>query len=121
MAQSIPVKTLWFSALLMTTTHATALQLVNLDSDSHKLVITEKDVTHEREVKPSEVLDNICMKGCTIKMADGEEYEFEGNEVVSIEEGLMFLDQPTDSVISGPGTETDAPADSSEEDAAKKE
>jgi hypothetical protein len=27
-------------------------------------------------------------------MQDGEEYEFDGNEIVSIEDGLMFLDDP---------------------------
>jgi hypothetical protein len=27
-------------------------------------------------------------------MEGGEEYEFDGNEIVSIEEGLMFLDEP---------------------------
>ena len=44
-----------------------------------------------------------------MKMADGEEYEFDGNEVVSIEEGLMFLDEPADGNSAGTsGTDDDA-------------
>ena len=48
-----------------------------------------------------------------MKMPDGEEYEFDGNEVVSIEEGLMFLDEPAEGSGMGASGPDDAalPAD----------
>jgi hypothetical protein len=43
-----------------------------------------------------------------MKMTDGEEYEFDGNEVVSIEEGLMFLDEPAEGSSVGTSSPDDA-------------
>lgn len=80
-----------------------AIQLTNRDTADHKIVVTEKNGTKEFTLKPSQVLDDICVASCTIKMVDGEEYEFDGNEVVSIEEGLMFLDEASDAGPSDTG------------------
>jgi hypothetical protein len=73
---------------------AYALKLTNRDATEQKMTISENTASREQVLKPSETLDGICSAGCTIQMQDGEEYEFDGNEIVSIEEGLMFLDEP---------------------------
>ncbi len=89
--------------------------MTNHDTSDQTLVVKEKEkdkeASQEVVVKPSQVLD-ICQKGCTIKMSDGEEYEFDGTEVVSIEEGLMFLDEPSDAGAPdvGAGGPADPPA-----------
>ena len=83
-------------AALATTSPAQALQLTNRDTADHKIALTEPSGTQEVMIKQAQVIDGICKAGCTMKMADGEEYEFDGNEIVSIEEGLMFLDEPAD-------------------------
>ncbi|NJM33577.1 MAG: hypothetical protein HC850_01470 [Rhodomicrobium sp.] len=83
-------------AALLAASQASALQLTNRDTEDRKITITEKEGSKDLIVKPSQVIDDVCKAGCTIKTADGEEYEFDGNEVVSIEEGLMFLDEPSD-------------------------
>ena len=88
---------------------AEALQLTNRDTADHKIAMTEPAGAQEVLIKPSQVIDGICKTGCTMKMADGEEYEFDGNEVVSIEEGLMFLDEPADG-NSAASSATDDPA-----------
>lgn len=118
MARSFYVITTCIAALL-TASQASALQLTNRDTADHKLVVTEKDTTQELIVKPSQVVDDICEKGCTIKMSDGEEYEFDGNEIVSIEEGLMFLDEPADGA--GPDVGSGEPSDGVDDGAAKKD
>jgi hypothetical protein len=56
-----------------------------------------------------------------MKMADGEEYEFDGNEVVSIEEGLMFLDEPADANSAGAAAIEDAASESAQPEAAEPE
>jgi hypothetical protein len=95
MARSVYALTIC-SAVLLAASQASALQLTNRDTADHKLVVTENGATQDIVIQPSQMLDSICVKGCTIKMSDGEEYEFDGTEVVSIEEGLMFLDEPGD-------------------------
>jgi hypothetical protein len=83
-------------AVLIPASHASALQLTNRDTEERKITITEKDGAKDLTLKPSQVIEDICNGGCTIKTPDGEEYEFDGTEIVSIEEGLMFLDEPSD-------------------------
>ncbi len=111
-----------FLAAVLAAAPAQALQLTNRDATDQKIVVTEKTGTQELLLKPSQMLDGVCNSGCTMKMSDGEEYEFDGNEVVSIEEGLMFLDEPTDtgapdSGILDPGN---ADAGTAEPDGAEK-
>lgn len=105
-------------AVMAAATEAGALQLTNRDTADHKIAVTEKDKTEEILIKPSQVIDKICNAGCTMKMADGEEYEFDGNEVVSIEEGLMFLDEPGDANSAGTVPAEEAAPEAAEPDAA---
>ncbi|WP_088348662.1 MULTISPECIES: hypothetical protein [Rhodomicrobium] len=96
-------------AVLIAAPQAHALQLTNRDTAEHKIAVTEKTATQDIVVKPSQVIEGLCPTGCTMKMADGEEYEFDGNEVVSIEEGLMFLDEPSDGTTDNSDTGTPPP------------
>jgi hypothetical protein len=99
---------------LATASHAQALQVTNRDAADHKIFVTDKSGTQELVVKASQVLDGICTSGCTIKTQDGEEYEFDGNEIVSIEEGLMFLDEPSDAGAPDTGEVPPQPDDATE-------
>lgn len=117
MARSVYVLTCL--AALAVASQAEALQLTNRDTADHKIALTEPAGTQEVQIKPSQVIDGICKAGCTMKMADGEEYEFDGNEVVSIEEGLMFLDEPADGNSAGTsGTDDPAASDAEKSGAA---
>lgn len=79
---------------------AAAIQLTNRDTTDYTLFIVNLDGGERQELKtsPSQIIDDICLKGCTITMPDGQDYEFEGDEIVSIEEGMIFLDGPVDSI-----------------------
>lgn len=103
-------------ASLAIVSQASALQLTNRDTAEHKISLTEPAGTQEVQIKPSQVIDGICKSGCSMKMTDGEEYEFDGNEVVSIEEGLMFLDEPAE----GSNVGTSGPDDAIPSDANQK-
>ncbi|MFX7988866.1 hypothetical protein ABTK55_20025, partial [Acinetobacter baumannii] len=45
-------------------------------------------------LKSGGVLDGVCLKGCTVRIGDSpnDEYELEGADVVSIEDGLLYSD-----------------------------
>ena len=72
---------------------ASAITLTNRDMADQKLIIIEGDKQNERVIKAGEKLE-LCEKSCVIRLPDGEDYEFDGTEIVSLEEGLLFLDTP---------------------------
>jgi hypothetical protein len=94
--------------------YAAALQLTNRDTTDHTLTVadTKGGEKHEFKASPAQIIGDICMKGCTITMPDGDEYEFDGNEIVAIEDGLIFLDGPYD--LSEPSDSTDEGAETDE-------
>jgi hypothetical protein len=73
---------------------AAAVSVTNRDDRDHKLTIIEDEKRQDHTLKPSAVLDGICQKGCIIRLNDSEndEYELDGTEVVSIEEGYLYYD-----------------------------
>ena len=81
-------------SLAVISTRCAALQAHQPRHADHKIRISGAAARRTGADQPSQTVDGFCKTGCTMKMADGEEYEFDGNEVVSIEEGLMFLDDP---------------------------
>jgi hypothetical protein len=72
---------------------ACAITLTNRDATDQKLIIIEGDKQKERLVKPGERVE-LCPKSCVIRLPDGEDYEFDGEETVSLQEGLLYLDNP---------------------------
>jgi hypothetical protein len=85
-----------------------ALSVTNRDGTDQKVTITEGEKQREEVIATTKTLSNVCPAGCVIQLQNGEEYEFDGNEIVSIEEGLMFLDEPaqeevTDGQKASPG------------------
>lgn len=74
---------------------ACAITLTNRDTADQKLIVIEGDKQNERVIKAGEKLE-LCEKSCVIRIPGGEDYEFDGTEIVSLEEGLLFLDNPED-------------------------
>lgn len=91
---------------MLSTQPVAALQLTNNDPTEQKIVVTEKSDSRDLVIKPSETMMNLCPEGCTMRMPDGEEYEFEGGEIVFVEEGLMFLDDETQGAGETPEEDT---------------
>ena len=82
-------------------TPAAAVSVTNRDDKEHRITVLEEDGSKKIEhvLKPNQVLENICLKGCIIRLNDSEEDEYElveGTEVVSIEDGYLYYDQPED-------------------------
>ena len=94
---------------LLWASSAHAVTVTNRDAKEYKLTVVEGERSQDHALKPSGVLENICPKGCIVRLNDSEndEYELEGTEVVSIEEGYLYYDGP------------DAPADQAPADAGK--
>jgi hypothetical protein len=82
--------------LLLSSATAHAASIANRDDRDHKVTIIEGDTKTDHVVKPSQVLTGICAKGCTVRLDDDEddEYQLEANDVVSIEEDSLYYDNP---------------------------
>lgn len=95
---SLPALTLLVILAWPSTTASAAVTLVNRDDKDHKLTVIEDSgaKTTDHVLKPSQVLEGICEKGCVIRINDSEEdeYELEAGDKVSIEEGYLYYDEP---------------------------
>jgi hypothetical protein len=84
------------AALLMSSIAAEAASITNRETKDVKVTITEGETTTEHTIRPMDVLDKVCMSGCTVRLDDSEEdeYEVEAEDVVAIEEGFLYYDGP---------------------------
>ena len=75
---------------------AFALSITNRDDRDHKVTIIEDGVSKDQTLKPDATADGVCTKGCVIRLNDSEddEYELEGSETVSIEDGYLYYEGP---------------------------
>src|SRR5262245_50469134 len=95
---------------------ASALTISNEDADPHTVTVTAGTDTKELTVAPDQQIDAGCTEGCMVELENGEQYQMQGGETVSIEDGVIFVDHaPGSDADDGPGMDDE---DSSEDDAA---
>jgi hypothetical protein len=107
---------IWGAAALLTSSIAAdAATITNRDEQDQKITIVEGDAKSEHTIRPGQVLENICVKGCIVRLSDSDEDEYEvaGEDVVSIEEGYLYYDGPDGAPnqgTAGPNPGQSAPA-----------
>ncbi len=76
------------------TSAASAVTVTNRGDTEVKLQIVEGDGRQEQALAAGKVLEGVCQKGCIIRLNDSEkdEYELDGSENVSVEEGVLYFD-----------------------------
>ena len=94
-SRSRALATCTIAALLMTST-ASAVTITNRGDKEIKVSVIEGSAKQEQFLAIGKVLDGVCQKGCIIRLNDSEndEYELEGSEVVSVDEGFLYYDGP---------------------------
>lgn len=83
-------------AILFVPTAAQAVSITNNDKKEYKLTIFEGEKSRDVTIQPSETIDGVCEKLCSIRLNNDEEneYEFEGKDVIAIEDGyLTYADE----------------------------
>jgi hypothetical protein len=71
---------------------AEALTITNSDPDSHTITVKVGGDSSELTIEPQTEVDPPCDKGCTVELESGEQYEMQGGEQASIEDGVLFVD-----------------------------
>jgi hypothetical protein len=108
------VALVWVVLCAATADPAAAISITNRDDKEYKITVLEEDgaKTTDHVLKPNQILEGICLKGCVIRLNDNEEDEYElveGTEVVSIEEGYLYYDQEETPGSAAPGTVPGSP------------
>jgi len=85
-------------AVLLTTSAVSAATIANRGDKEVKLTITEGSSVQDEVLPAGKVVVGVCQKGCIIRLNDNanDEYELEGSESVSVEEGFLYYDSPGD-------------------------
>jgi hypothetical protein len=101
-----------FLAVLSVADAAHAVSVTNRDTKDHKISIIAGDNRQEQLLKPGDKLEGLCPSGCLIRLNDSEndEYELEGPEIVSIEDGYLYYDGPEAPATAPAASPTGAPA-----------
>lgn len=71
-----------------------ALTITNRDPAPQTVIIIEDQQQKVQIVQPSQRLDGLCPAGCVVQLPNGEDYVLSGNEAISIQDGLIFMDEP---------------------------
>ena len=100
---------LGLTALVFPGQAADAATIANRDDKDHKVTIIEGEAKADQTLKPQQIMDKICLKGCVIRLNDSEddEYQIDPEDMVSIEDGYLYHDSPD-----APGGPTSPPAPS---------
>lgn len=64
-----------------------SLSLTNSGDEMIKVIVAEAKTKSEIALDPDQEVSEICMYGCIIKLPNGDQEEFEGDEVVEVDEG----------------------------------
>lgn len=90
---------------------ALSASITNRDDKDHELTVIEGDAKQPHVLKPAGVLDGVCLKGCVVRIgsSQNDEYELEGSEIVSIEDGYLYYDGSDTGPDSAPGTKAQPP------------
>lgn len=93
---SLKVSAAGLIAALLMTSAASAVTVTNRDVKDIKVTIVEGEARQDKVLGPGKVIEGVCQKGCIIRLndSDNDEYELEGSEAVSVEEGFLYYDTP---------------------------
>ena len=95
------VVTVSLSVALIWSPIAYASAITNRDGKDHKVSVIEGNAAEVHVLRPSASLEGVCDKGCVIRLNDNakDEYELQGSDVVSIEDGYLYYDGPPASAV----------------------
>jgi hypothetical protein len=85
-----------FAVLVFSGASVVGATISNRDDKEQTITIIEGDVATDKVLKPQEVLDKVCLKGCIIRLnkSEDDDYEIKMDDLVSIEDGFLYYDAP---------------------------
>lgn len=94
--RAVALTAFWLSSVdLLGVSNAHAARLTNKDKRSYMVTVNEGSGSTKHDLGASETLEKFCGNGCVLILRgveDGSYYLPEGNEIVSIEGGVLYYD-----------------------------
>lgn len=119
-------KTVVAVGLMTLATPVSAVELTNSEQTPMTITVVQDGKETAHTIGADETLKGVCMNACVIKLADGQEYAMDGNEVAFLEDGYIYVDDPDQQYAADDSssqeemsTEEEAPSD--EEQAGEEE
>lgn len=69
-----------------------AATMTNYEETEQKIFVVENGKEQEITLGSQQTVEDICNEGCTIRLFNGDEYNIESNDVISIEDNMIFID-----------------------------
>lgn len=94
MARLSRVSVISTALLISVSSAALAASVTNRDDTDHTVTIVEEGTQKDHVLKKDEVLEGVCLRGCTIRI-DGDDvnpYELDGSEITTIEGGDLYAE-----------------------------
>jgi hypothetical protein len=85
---------------------AQALTISNTDSDPHTITVKASGDSKQLTIAPQTEVEPACSSGCTVELENGEQYEMQGGEDASIEDGSLFVDAAAEGDNAPAGTDS---------------
>jgi hypothetical protein len=70
-----------------------AVELTNSDQNDQTIIVMEDGKEKSYTIAAGETLKDICLNACVVKLADGQEFTFEGHEYAYLEDGYVYVDE----------------------------
>jgi len=100
------------SVALVSNPSAFASSITNRDGSDHKVRVIEGNAAADHVLQPSATLEGVCNSGCVVRLDDNpkDEYQLQGSDVVSIEDGYLYYDGPPATAVPKAG-DADRPSE----------
>lgn len=100
------------SVALVSIPSAFASSITNRDGNDHQVRVIEGNAATDHILRPSATLEGVCDSGCVVRLNDNpkDEYQLQGSDVVSIEDGYLYYDGPPASAVPKAG-DADRPSE----------
>lgn len=71
---------------------ANAATITNNETSDQKITVLQGDSSEQFNFTPGQKIDGVCSASCTLRLGNGDEFELEPEDVVSIEDGSLFVE-----------------------------
>lgn len=81
--------------LVLSAGPSNAAMITNSDSRSYTLTIEERGTKSTVEIAAGATVEAVCLEGCLVTLGDIDDGSYrlpEGDEIITIEQGLLFYD-----------------------------
>ncbi len=76
---------------LLAVVPAKAATITNNEASDQKITVLQGDASELVEFAPGQRIEGVCSSSCTLRLGNGDEFELEPEDVVSIEDGSLFV------------------------------